>query len=53
MNYPDFVKIVKEMREEQKRYFATRSQAALFNAKDLEKKVDKQIEEFSTSCHAQ
>lgn len=34
------------MREEQKKYFATRSQGALFAAKDLEKKVDHQIEEF-------
>lgn len=46
MNYPDFIKLVKEMRDEQKRYFTTRSQGALFSAKDLEKKVDNQIEEF-------
>lgn len=46
MNYPDFMKLVKQMREEQKRYFATCSQGALFAAKDLEKKVDNQIDEF-------
>lgn len=46
MNYPDFMKLVKQMRDEQKRYFSTRSQGALFAAKDLEKKVDCQIEDF-------
>lgn len=46
MNYPDFLKLVKQMREEQKKYFATRSQGALFAAKDLERKVDNQIEDF-------
>lgn len=46
MNYPDFIKLVKKMRDEQKRYFTTRTQGALFAAKDLEKHVDVQIQEF-------
>lgn len=34
------------MRNEQKDYFMTRRQSSLFKAKDLEKKVDQQIDEF-------
>ena len=41
----DFVKLVKEMREMQKRYFKTRSMEALTESKRLEKEVDKYIEE--------
>lgn len=41
----DFVKLVKEMREMQKRYFKTRSMDALSESKRLEREVDKYIEE--------
>ena len=41
----DFVKLVKEMREMQRRYFKTRSMEALTESKRLEKEVDKYIEE--------
>lgn len=45
MKENDFVKLVKEMREMQKRYFKTRSMDALSESKRLEREVDKYIEE--------
>ena len=38
-----FFKLVKEMRAEQKRYFASRSHDALVNARMLEQRVDEEI----------
>lgn len=38
-----FFKLVKEMRAEQKRYFASRSHDALVNARILEQRVDEEI----------
>lgn len=43
----EFVKKVKEMREEQKLYFKTRKKSHLFRSKELEKEVDKMIAEFN------
>lgn len=44
MNQNDFVMLVKRMREAQKKYFITRSKLVLLESKELEWKVDKQIE---------
>lgn len=41
----DFIKLVKEMRETQKRYFKTRNAEVLAESKRLEREVDKKIEE--------
>lgn len=42
----DFVNLVKQMRQAQKSYFATRNKSALYQSKDIEKQVDAQIEAF-------
>ncbi len=44
MNQNDFVMLVKQMREAQKKYFKTRDRLVLLESKELERKVDKQIE---------
>ena len=44
MNQNDFVMLVKRMREAQKKYFITLSKFVLLESKELEWKVDKQIE---------
>lgn len=43
----NFINLVAEMRQAQKQYFQTRKKGVLIRAKELEKKVDKKIEEFS------
>jgi hypothetical protein len=43
---PDFVILVKQMRDAQKSYFATRKQTSLFQSKDLEKQVDTLIDKY-------
>lgn len=45
MTAGEFACLVKSMRDAQKRYFRTRSPMALEESKDLEKKVDKVLEE--------
>ena len=41
-----FVQLVAAMRQAQKRYFKERTQSALKEAKQLEREVDAQIDEF-------
>jgi hypothetical protein len=41
-----FVRTVKEMRTEQKNYFATRKKKHLFKSKELERKVDELLEQI-------
>lgn len=43
MNTYEFLKLVKEMRDTQKMYFAQRNRADFLKAKALEKKVDSLI----------
>lgn len=43
MNTYEFLKLVKEMRDTQKMYFAKRNRADFLKAKALEKKVDSLI----------
>ncbi len=43
MTKKEFLKKVKEMRQAQKNYFATRRKSYLFQSKDLEKQVDEMI----------
>ena len=43
-----FVDLVKEMRDAQKSYFARKSPEKLKRSKELEKQVDKTIEEFNS-----
>lgn len=45
----EFIKLVREMRMWQVRYFRTRSQEALENAKDLEGRVDAYIADKTIS----
>lgn len=45
MEANEFVKLVKEMREMQKKYFKTRDTKVLAESKRLEREVDKEIEE--------
>ena len=44
MSMNDFIKLVKEMREMQKRYFKTRNADVLKESKRLEREVDAEIE---------
>lgn len=46
MTEPEFYKLVEEMRLAQIDYFRTRDKDCLSRSKSLERKVDKQIEEF-------
>ena len=41
----DFEKLVREMRKAQKEFFRTRSREALGKSKELEREVDKYLEE--------
>lgn len=47
MSYDDFVKLAKETREAQKRYFATRTAISLKSAMALEAKLDAEIKSYS------
>lgn len=44
MNAKEFFDVVSQMREAQKSYFGTRAKSALDKSKDLEKRVDAEIE---------
>lgn len=46
MTHKKFVKLVKEMREAQTKYFKSKTQSALFYAVRAEAAVDKEIQEF-------
>lgn len=48
-----FLKLVKEMREAQKWYFRNRSPQALQKSKDLEKKVDEEIQKELDAKHGE
>lgn len=43
MSETEFITLVARMREQQKLYFKTRSQAALVQSRQLEKEVDEEI----------
>ncbi len=43
LNFKEFKDLVREMRSQQVKYFATRSKPALFESKRLEKLVDKEL----------
>lgn len=45
MNVSQFTKTVKEMSQAQKTYFKERNQSNLINAKELERTVDKALED--------
>jgi len=47
MEFKNFIALVKKMRSEQCVYFATRTQGSLIAAKELEKKVDEVIKDYS------
>jgi hypothetical protein len=42
----EFVKLVEELRAEQKKFFATKQQVHLIRSKQLEKEVDLNIKDF-------
>lgn len=44
MDAKDFFDLVVKMREKQKEYFRTRSSSSLSHSKDLEKRVDAEID---------
>jgi hypothetical protein len=46
MNSNQLASLVKEMRDAQKKYFKERTQSALTASKDLEKKVDQEVEKI-------
>lgn len=48
MTPAEFVKLVQDMREVQKKYFRLKTHELLTQAKDLEKKVDIAAKELST-----
>ena len=48
MTHTEFVQLVKDMRQAQKDYFRTRTNASLVASKDLESQVDKAVKEFIT-----
>lgn len=43
ITYSEFREIVRQMRHNQRRYFATRNQDALRISKELEKRVDEEL----------
>lgn len=43
MNYIDFLRLVYDMRNAQKDFFERRTQSALSLAKDLERRVDREV----------
>lgn len=43
MTHREFYDLVREMRQQQKRYFATRDKATLKKSKELEKMIDEEI----------
>ena len=43
MTFMEFVRVVYEMRGAQKDYFDRRTQSALYRAKELEKRVDREV----------
>lgn len=49
----EFLKLVKEMRDAQKWYFRNRSPQALQKSKDLEKKVDEEIQKELDARHGE
>lgn len=46
LTFGEFVKLVKEMRHQQRRYFALRKLEMLERSKELEREVDKAIEKI-------
>lgn len=46
MTSDEIIKLAKEMREAQKAYFTTRSSGNLSKSKQLERQLDKAIEEY-------
>jgi len=42
----EFVKLVEEMRSEQKKFFSTKQPVHMYKAKELEKEVDLNIKDF-------
>ena len=44
MGFMDFLDLVKEMRDQQKKYFRDRSNHSLSLSKELERRVDREIE---------
>ncbi len=44
--FADFISLVRDMREAQKRYFRTRSRADLIDSKQIESRVDKGLKYF-------
>lgn len=46
MTYNDFIRLVASMRQAQKEYFRTRSKDVLRQSIDLEKQVDRAVEEY-------
>lgn len=49
----EFFKLVKEMRDTQKQYFKTRDSNFLNKAKELEKAVDKALDEYEESKYGE
>lgn len=47
MTLDELAKLVKEMREKQREYFRTRNASILRESKDLERRVDRAVEEIS------
>lgn len=45
----DFIELVRDMRQVQKEYFATRKKTALFAAKEIERKVDEYLMKFKNA----
>lgn len=45
MTNAQFIELVREMRYAQRQYFKDRTQSALTRAKDLERKVDRHLEQ--------
>lgn len=46
LTFEEFVELVKEMRHQQRRYFALRKPETLERSKELEREVDKAIEKI-------
>jgi len=46
MTEPEFYQLIEQMRQAQIDYFRTRDKDCLSKSKSLERKVDKQVEEF-------
>ena len=49
----EFFELVKEMRDTQKQYFKTRDSNLLNKAKELEKSVDKALDEYEESKYGE